>query len=208
MRSRFAVAVFLCMAACMPFALGRADASRGGSSSSTSTNGAPKRNIFDIVPSSNSNKNNDASSSATSGRTASSPFGTKSPRTSASSTRHWKTNSRIAECIREKAVPANTNLSFSGTITDIATDGRQTVVTLFNCVETIAENGARGDVPVTFTVVMDAEVAASANLKEDARKSFTVDSNYVYFVWNEVGCTVRAVDNSLTEPDQTSSQGK
>jgi len=28
-----------------------------------------------------------------------------------------------------------------------------------------------------------------------------VDSNYAYLVWNDSGCSVRAVDNVLTEPD-------
>ena len=72
--------------------------------------------------------------------------------------------------------------------------------------EITAENGAKGDVPVTFTVVLDAEsVAGNTSIKENAKRSFTVDSNYAYLVWNDSGCTVRAVDNSLTEPDQTAS---
>ena len=131
-----------------------------------------------------------------------SPFGTTSPTTKKSSGRRWKTTSKLADCLREKAVPSNTNISFSGTVTGIVTDGRYTIVTMFDSVSVTAENGASGDVPVTFTVVMDAEVAADASLKENSKKSFTVDSNYVYFVWDDAGCTVRAVDNSLTEQDQ------
>jgi len=212
MSLRFAAAVFLCLAACTLFAQGRTGqgaSARGGSqSASLSTNGAPKRNIFDIATSSDSGKTNTSVSPASSGRTTVSPFGTASPRTRSSSARRWKTNSKIADCIREKAVPANTNFSFSGTITGISTDGRYTVITMFDSISIKAENGADGDVPVTFTVVMDAEVAANASLKENTKKSFTVDSNYVYFVWNEVGCTVRVVDNSLTEPDSASSSSR
>ena len=63
-------------------------------------------------------------------------------------------------------------------------------------------------IPVTFTVVMDAEVAGNTTIKTGSKKSFTVDSNYVYFVWDDSGCTVRAVDNSLTEQDQTATNAK
>ena len=171
------------------------------SSGRTSSKDNARRGIFDIATSSNSGKTNTSGASAA-GRTATtSPFGTTSPRTARSSARHWKTNSKIADCIREKAIPANTNLSFSGTITNIVTDGRYTIITMFASIETVAENGAKGDVPVTITVVMDAEAATGSSFKENAKKNFTVDSNYAYLVWNDSGCTLRAVDNSLTEPD-------
>ncbi len=76
---------------------------------------------------------------------------------------------------------------------------------MFDAVETVAENGAKGDVPVTYTVVLDAEsVAGDKTIKEGGKKSFTVDSNYAYLVWNDSGCSVRAVENALTEPDPTS----
>ena len=165
------------------------------------------RGIFDIATSSdNGKKNGSAAPAAGRSTVTASPFGTTSPRTKSSSARRWKTNSKIADCIRAGAIPTNTNLSFSGTITGIVTDGRYVILTMFDSVETTAENGAKGDVPVTYTVVLDAEsVAGNTSIKENARKSFTVDSNYAYLVWNDSGCTVRAVDNSLTEPDQTAS---
>jgi len=176
------------------------------SSGRTASKDNARRGIFDIATSSNNSGKTNASGSSAAGRTATtSPFGTTSPRTARSSSRHWKTNSKIADCIKEKAIPANTNLSFSGTITNIVTDGRYTIITMFASIETVADNGAKGDVPVTFTVVMDAEAATGSSFKENSKKNFTVDSNYVYLVWNDSGCTVRAVDNSLTEPDPTAS---
>ena len=214
MRIRTALAAFVCLAACC--ALVAQDASRGGllsspasSSSGKSTaksSGNARRGIFDIATSSDAGKKSGSAASAPGRTTATtSPFGTTSPR-SKSSARRWKTNSKIADCIRAKAIPSNTNLSFSGTITGIVTDGRYVILTMFDSVETVAENGAKGDVPVTYTVVLDAEsVAGNTSIKENAKQSFTVDSNYAYLVWNDSGCTVRAVDNALTEPDPTPS---
>ena len=174
----------------------------GRSASRSSANDSAGRGIFDIATK-NEHGGNSAQPSPAASRnaTAASPFGTTSPRTKSASTRRWKTTSKLADCIREKAVPANTNFSFSGTVTNVVTDGRYTILTMFDSVSTVTENGATGDVPVTFTVVMDAQLAGSSPIKENARKSFTVDSNYVYFVWNDTGCTVRAIDNSLTDPD-------
>ena len=74
---------------------------------------------------------------------------------------------------------------------------------MFDSVEVKLENGMKADVPVTYTVVVDAEAAADLSLKEDTKKSFTVDSNYAYMVWDDDGCTVRAVHNSLTDQDDT-----
>ena len=171
------------------------------STRSASAKASGGRGIFDIATSSDSAKGGGAAPAAGRTATKASPFGTTSPRTRSSSTRRWKANSKLADCIREKAIPSNTNFSFSGTITNIVTDGRYTILTMFDSVSTKTESGADADVPVTFTVVMDAEVAANTTIKTNSRKSFTVDSNYVYFVWNDSGCTVRAVDNSLTDPD-------
>jgi hypothetical protein len=183
----------------------RADLLKSSSSNSgrSSANQSGGRGIFDIATSSDAGKKS-ATAAPAAGRTTAtaSPFGTTSPRTRSSSARRWKTNSKIADCIRAKAIPSNTNLTFSGTITGIVTDGRYVILTMFDSVETTAENGAKGDVPVTYTVVLDAEsVAGNTTIKENAKKSFTVDSNYAYLVWNDSGCSVRAVDNSLTEPD-------
>ena len=187
--------------------------SRGGlmsapaSTKSSSSKAPGGRGIFDIATSSDAGaKGGKAAPAAGRTSTTASPFGTTSPRTKSSSARRWKTTSKIADCIREKAIPSNTNFSFSGTITKIVTDGRYTILTMFDCVSITTESGATADVPVTFTVVMDAEVAGSATIKVNSKKSFTVDSNYVYFVWNDSGCTVRAVDNSLTEPDPTTTK--
>ena len=220
MRIRFALTAFFCLtAACAVFAQSRtgqgdAKSSRGdllksspSNSGKTSANQPGGRGIFDIATSSDAGKKNGAVAPAAGRSTVTaSPFGTTSNRARSSSARRWKTAAKIADCIRAKAIPSNTNLSFSGTITDIVTDGRYVILTLFDSVETIAENGAKGDVPVTFTVVLDAEsVAGNNSIKLDAKKSFTVDSNYAYLVWNDSGCTVRAVDNALTEPDPTPS---
>lgn len=220
MRIRTAFAAFFCMLACCTLAAQNRTGqgasangnSRGGllaspaSSNSGKTAAKPGgRGIFDIATSSDAGKKSGSAAPASSRSTVTaSPFGTTSPRTKSSSARRWKTNSKIADCIRAKAIPSNTNLSFSGTITDIVTDGRYVILTMFDSVETTTENGAKGDVPVTFTVVLDAEsIAGNNSVKIDAKKSFTVDSNYAYLVWNDSGCTVRAVDNALTEPDQT-----
>ncbi|MBR3506505.1 MAG: hypothetical protein IKO02_05615 [Lentisphaeria bacterium] len=204
MRIRITLTAFFCMAlACAVFAQSRTGLSAPSSSSSGKN---VSRGIFDIATSSDAGKTSGSAASAT-GRstTTASPFGTTSPRTRSSSARRWKTSSRIADCIRAKAIPSNTNLSFSGTITGIVTDGRYTILTMFDAVETVAENGAKGDVPVTYTVVLDAEsVAGDKTIKEGGKKSFTVDSNYAYLVWNDSGCSVRAVENALTEPDPTS----
>ena len=221
MRIRIALTAFFCLLACCALVAqnrsgqGSNSNTRGGlmtSSASGKTSSAKAsggRGIFDIATSSDSAGKN-TSASPTAGRTATkaSPFGTTSPRTKSSSTRRWKANSKLADCIREKAIPSNTNFSFSGTITNIVTDGRYTILTMFDSVSTKTESGADADVPVTFTVVMDAEVAANTTIKTNSRKSFTVDSNYVYFVWDDSGCTVRAVDNSLTEQDQTATNAK
>ncbi len=221
MRIRIALTAFFCMAACCALVAqsrtgqGTANPSRGGLLSSPGSSGSNSgrtaakqsggRGIFDIATSSAAGKNQGSAASAP-GRTTTataSPFGTTSARTRSSSARRWKTSSRIADCIRAKAIPSNTNLTFSGTITGIVTDGRYTILTMFDSVETVTETGARGDVPVTYTVVLDAEsVAGNTSIKENAKKSFTVDSNYAYLVWNDSGCSVRAVDNALTEPDQ------
>ena len=219
MRIRIALTAFFCLlASCALVAQTRTGQSDGKSSradllkSSPSNSGRTSagqsggRGIFDIATSSDAGTKNGSAASAAGRTTATvSPFGTTSNRTKSSSARRWKTNSKIADCIRTKAIPSNTNLTFSGTITGIVTDGRYTILTMFDSVEITAENGAKGDVPVTFTVVLDAEsVAGNTSIKENAKKSFTVDSNYAYLVWNESGCTVRAVDNSLTEPDPAS----
>ena len=216
MRIRFALTAFFCLAACCALfaqtrtGQGTSSGSKGGllsspasSSGRTSANKPGSRGIFDIATSSENGKKSGSAAPATGRTTAtSSPFGTTSPRTRSASARRWKTNSKIADCIRAKAIPSNTNLSFSGTITGIITDGRYVNLTMFDSVETVTESGATGDVPVTYTVVLDAEsVAGNTSLKENAKKSFTVDSNYAYLVWNDSGCTVRVVDNTLTEPD-------
>ena len=219
MRIRIALTVFFCMAVCCALVAqsrtgqsdgksSRADILKPAASNSgrTSAGQSGGRGIFDIATSSDAGKKPGSATPAAGRSTATvSPFGTTSNRTRSSSARRWKTNSKIADCIRAKAIPSNTNLTFSGTITGIVTDGRYTILTLFDSVETTAENGAKGDVPVTFTVVLDAEsVAGNTSIKENAKKSFTVDSNYAYLVWNDSGCSVRAVDNSLTEPDPAS----
>lgn len=218
MRMQHVILACLCLAAtalpAIHAASGQGASRRDLLSSPASKNGtkAPGgRSIFDAATSAQSGGTKGSVAPATGRNTATaSPFGTTSPTTKKSSGRRWKTTSKLADCLREKAVPSNTNISFSGTVTGIVTDGRYTIITMFDSVSVTAENGASGDVPVTFTVVMDAEVAAGASLKENSRKSFTVDSNYVYFVWDDTGCTVRAVDNSLTDQDQLpdSSTGK
>ena len=210
MRIRIALTAFFCLAASCAL-VAQAGNSRGGLLSNSASSGSGRtsataksggRGIFDIATSSDAGKKSGSAAPA-SGRSTvtSSPFGTTSPRTRSSSARRWKTNSKIADCIRTKTIPSNTNLSFSGAITDIVTDGRYVILTMFDSVETVAENGAKGDVPVTYTVVLDAESVAGSSIKEGAKKSFTVDSNYAYMVWNDSGCAVRAVVNSLTEPD-------
>jgi hypothetical protein len=200
MRIRIALTAFFCLAAgCAVFAQ-----TRTGLAAPSSSGKNVSRGIFDIATSSDAGKKSGSAAPAA-GRTttSASPFGTTSPRTK-STARRWKTNTKIADCLRAKAIPSNTNLSFSGTITDIITDGRYVILTMFDSVETTAENGAKGDVPVTYTVVLDAEsVAGDKTIKEGSKKSFNVDSNYAYLVWNDSGCAVRAVDNALTEPDPT-----
>ena len=221
MKIRIALTAFFCLLACCALVAqsrtGQSDGktSRGdllksstsnSNSGRTSANQSGNRGIFDIATSSDAGRKTGTAAPAA-GRTTvtSSPFGTTSPRTKSSSARRWKTNSKIEECIRAKAIPSNTNLSISGTITGIITDGRYVILTLFDAVDTTAENGAKGEIPVTYTVVLDAEsVAGNNSIKEGSKKSFTVDSNYAYLVWNDSGCTVRAVENALTEPDQTS----
>ena len=188
MRIRIVLTAFFCLAAgCAVFAQTRTGQSDGKSSradllkSSTSNSGRSSANqsggrgIFDIATSSDAGKKSGSAAPAAGRNTVTaSPFGTTSPRTK-SSARRWKTNTRIADCIRAKAIPSNTNISFSGTITGIITDGRYVILTMFESVETTAENGAKGDVPVTYTVVLDAEsVAGDKNIKEGGKKSFTV----------------------------------
>ena len=202
MRIRIALTAFFCLTACCALVA----QSRTGLAAPSSSGKNVSRGIFDIATSSDAG-NKSGSAAPAAGRAAAtvSPFGTTSPRTK-SSGRRWKTNSKIEDCIRAKTIPSNTNLSFSGTITGIITDGRYVILTMFDSVEATEENGAKGDVPVTYTVVLDAEsVAGDKNIKEGGRRSFSVDSNYAFLVWNDSGCTVRAVDNALTEPDQTSS---
>ena len=214
MKPHIVLATFLCLTVCSLHAQNRTSGqgnagngllsspSSGRSSARQNSNNSGGRGIFDIATKNDQGGNNtQAAPAAGRSTTKTSPFGTPSPRTRSSSARRWKTNSKLVDCIREKAVPANTNFSFSGTVTNIVTDGRYTILTMFNSVSIKMENGATGDIPVTFTVVMDAQMAGNTTIKEKSSKSFTVDSNYVYFVWNETGCTVRAVDNSLTEPD-------
>ena len=221
MRIRIALIAFFCLLACCALVAqnrsgqGSNSNGRGGlmtssASGKTSSAKAPGgRGIFDIATSPDAGaKGGSAAPAAGRTSTTASPFGTTSPRTKTSSARRWKTTSKIADCVREKAIPSNTNFSFSGTITNIVTDGRYTILTMFDSVSTKTESGATADVPVTFTVVMDAEVAGNTTIKVNSKKSFTVDSNYVYFVWNDSGCTVRAVDNSLTEPDPTTTNTK
>ncbi len=220
MRIRIALTAFFCLlASCALVAQSRTGQNDGKSSRAdllkstssksgrTSASQSGGRGIFDVATSPDAGKKTGSAASAAGRTTATaSPFGTTSPRTKSSSARRWKTNSKIADCIRAKAIPSNTNLTFSGTITDIVTDGRYVILTMFDSVEITAENGAKGDVPVTYTVVLDAEsVAGNTSIKENTKKTFTVDSNYAYLVWNDSGCTVRAVDNSLTEPDPASS---
>ena len=207
MRIRIALTAFFCLTACCALvAQSRTGLAAPSSSGKTPAKQSGGRGIFDIATSPDAGKKS-ATPAPAAGRSTvtASPFGTTSNRARSSSARRWKTGVKIADCIRAKAIPSNTNLSFSGTITDIVTDGRYVILTMFDSVETTVENGAKGDVPVTFTVVLDAEsVAGNTSIKLDAKKSFTVDSNYAYLVWNDSGCTVRAVDNALTEPDPLS----
>ena len=200
MRIRIALTAFFLAAGCAVVAQ-----TRTGLAAPSSSGKNVSKGIFDIATSSDAGKKTGSVAPA-SGRTtttSASPFGTTSNRTK-STARRWKTNTKIADCIRSKAIPSNTNLSFSGTITDIITDGRYVILTMFDSVETIAENGAKGDVPVTYTVVIDAgSLSGEKTIQEGTKRSFTVDSNYAYLVWNDSGCSVRAVDNSLTEPDPT-----
>ena len=177
--------------------------STSGKTSSNSREAPGKKGLFDIATSSNSGTKNSSVAPAV-GRTTTkaSPFGTTSQRAKSSSTRRWKTTTKLVDCIRDRTIPSNTNFTFSGTIVNTPTDGRYTILTMFDSVSITTESGAVADVPVTFTVVMDAEVAGTLTLKPGSRKSLTVDSNYVYFVWDDSGCTVRVVDNSLTEQDQ------
>ena len=212
MRAFLTFIAFLGLAVCPIFAQNRTgqgsskDSLLSSPASRSSSKSNVSRGIFDAVASPDSGKTNTSASSRTPGKsTTASPFGTTSSRTRSSNTRRWKSSCKLSDCLRDKAIPSNTNLSLSGTITNIATDGRYTILTMFDSVETTLENGARGDVPVTLTVVMDAEVAGKASLKENTKKSFVVDSNYAYLVWNESGCSVRAVDNTLTEPDPAAS---
>lgn len=158
------------------------------------------KGIFDIATS--PSKPAAQQGASLNGRTSTaSPFGTTDKRRATD--RRWKASSKIADCVRNRAIPPNTNLSLSGKINSIVTDGRYTIVRMFDSVEIKLENGMKADVPVTYTVVVDAEAAADLSLKEDTKKSFTVDSNYAYMVWDDDGCTVRAVHNSLTEQDDT-----
>ena len=179
----------------------------------SSSKGVTRHGIFDIATSKdtatqkqNSNSNAGKSGSRTGTGTASpfgtataSPFGTASPRKV--SDRRWKSSCKISDCIQNKAIPANSNLTLGGKVVDVVTDGRYTIVKMFDSVSIRLENGAQADVPVTFTVVMDAESATEIEFKPDTKKNFTLDSNYAYLVWDDEGCSVRAVHNSLTEQD-------
>ena len=181
----------------------------GGSSSSKGT--ATRHGIFDIAtskdtatPKQNSNSNAGKSGSRTAtaspfGTATASPFGTASPKKV--SDRRWKSSCKISDCIQNKAIPANSNLTLGGKVVDVVTDGRYTIVKMFDSVPIRLENGAQADVPVTFTVVMDAESATEIEFKPDNKKNFTLDSNYAYLIWDDEGCSVRAVHNSLTEQD-------
>ena len=157
------------------------------------------RGIFDIATS--PTKQTSQQGVSQSRTTTASPFGTTSKRKATD--RRWKAACKIADCVQNRAIPPNTNLSLSGKINSIVSDGRYTIVRMFDSVEIKLENGTKADVPVTYTVVVDAEEAADLSLKEDTKKSFTVDSNYAYMVWDDDGCTVRAVHNSLTDQDDT-----
>ena len=182
----------------------------GGSSSSKGT--ATRHGIFDIATSkdtpapaqnsSSSSKSNSRAGSPTStpfGTATASPFGTASPKKV--SDRRWKSSCKISDCIENKAIPANSNLTLGGKVVDVVTDGRYTIVKMFDSVSIRLENGAQADVPVTFTVVMEAESATGLQFTPNTRKSFTLDSNYAYLMWDDDGCSVRAVHNSLTEQD-------
>ena len=175
----------------------RSTAPSGNTASSAKKN--VSKGIFDIATSPTKPA---AQQGASQSRTSTaSPFGTTDKRRATD--RRWKASCKIADCVQNRAIPPNTNLSLSGKINSIVSDGRYTIVRMFDSVEIKLENGAKGDVPVTYTVVVDAETAADLSLKEDTKKSFTVDSNYAYMVWDDDGCTVRAVHNSLTDQDDT-----
>ena len=169
-----------------------------GLAASAGKNGT-SRGIFDIATS--PSKPGSQQGTAPSRTTTVSPFGAPAQRKV--SDRRWKAASKIADCLQNRAIPPNTNLTFSGKINSIVSDGRYTIVRLFESVEIRVENGAKADVPVTYTLVVDAETATSLSLTEGVKKSFTVDSNYAYMVWDDDGCTVRAVHNSLTDQDDT-----
>ena len=185
----------------------------GSSSSLKGT--ATRHGIFDIAtskdtaaPKQNSNSNAGKSNSRAGGTTASpfgtataSPFGTASTRKV--SDRRWKSACKIADCIQHKTIPANTNLTLGGKVTNVITDGRYTIVTMFDSVPIKLENGTQADVPVTFTLVLDVETASSLSFTQNSKKSFTVDSNYAYMVWDDEGCSIRAVHNALTDQDDT-----
>jgi len=169
-----------------------------GLAASAGRNGA-SRDIFGLATS--SSKQSHQQGAAQSKTNTVSPFGTPAQRKV--SDRRWKAASKIADCLQNRAIPPNTNLTFSGKINSIVSDGRYTIVRLFESVEIRVENGSKADVPVTYTLVVDAETATGLSLKEGVKKSFTVDSNYAYMVWDDDGCTVRAVHNSLTDQDDT-----
>ena len=179
-------------------AAARSTAPSGNSASSAKKN--TSRGIFDVATSPTKPASQQGVSQGTRTSTAS-PFGTADNRRV--NDRRWKASSKIADCVQNRAIPPNTNLSLSGKINSIVSDGRYTIVRMFDSVEIKLENGTKADVPVTYTVVVDAEAAADLSLKEDTKKSFTVDSNYAYMVWDDDGCTVRAVHNSLTDQDDT-----
>ena len=191
-------AVLVLTATVCATAYARSTATSGNASSSAKKN--TSRGIFDVATS--PTKPASQQGAALNGRTSTaSPFGTADKRKT--NDRRWKASCKIADCVRNRAIPPNANLSLSGKIGSIVSDGRYTIVRMFDSVEIKLENGAKGDVPVTYTVVVDAETAADLSLKEDTKKSFTVDSNYAYMVWDDDGCTVRAVHNSLTDQDDT-----
>ena len=213
MRIRFAAAVaavtLTALALTMPLASGRSTPARGTSSNSGASASSQSKNtargIFDIATS--SQKPSGSQSSAGQNRTATaSPFGTPSP--NKASDRRWKAACKIADCVQNRAIPPNANLTLSGKVTDIASDGRFTIVKMFDSVSVKLDSGAQADVPVRFSVVLDAETASGMSIKVDNKKSFTMDSNYVYMVWDDDGCCVRAVHNGLTEQDDSPASAK
>ena len=197
-----AAAVLLLTATVFATATAAARSTTPSGSGASSAKKNVSMGIFDVATS--PTKPASQQGASLNGRTSTaSPFGTVDKRRV--NDRRWKASCKIADCVQNRAIPPNTNLSLSGKINSIVSDGRYTIVRMFDSVEVKLENGMKADVPVTYTVVVDAEAAATLSLKEDTKKSFTVDSNYAYMVWDDDGCTVRAVHNTLTDQDDTPS---